>query len=68
MRTRLENLIDEMLEGHILLDEALCVLLGAGIEPADHAPLPRSRCARHREAAREDPGVPARQFPKRRAA
>ena len=23
MRTRLENLIDEMLEGHILLDEAL---------------------------------------------
>ena len=24
MRTRLENLIDEMLEGHILLDEALC--------------------------------------------
>jgi len=24
MRTRLESLIDEMLEGHILLDEALC--------------------------------------------
>ena len=24
MRARLENLIDEMLEGHILLDEALC--------------------------------------------
>ncbi len=24
MRTRLEALIDEMLEGHILLDEALC--------------------------------------------
>ena len=24
MRARLESLIDEMLEGHILLDEALC--------------------------------------------
>ena len=24
MRSRLESLIDEMLEGHILLDEALC--------------------------------------------
>jgi DNA-binding NtrC family response regulator len=24
IRTRLETLIDEMLEGHILLDEALC--------------------------------------------
>ena len=24
MRTRLESLIDEMIEGHILLDEALC--------------------------------------------